>query len=161
MELSDYRESEQGRCERHSCTPLSRNAPWPSMPLGYPAISEGLCTVINKCESYTPSLLQNPGFSELYHSRNILKKSVRHTSCFSEQCKLSAHVWDPSSSSVQCFSSDHSLDFTTLCYWGLIQLCHVQPSQLSHQLSIFMQTANNSSFHLQHSTAKSYFTLIF
>lgn len=43
----------------------------------------------------------------------------------------------------------------------LIHLHHIQPSQLSHQLSIFIQTGNNSYFHLQCSPAKSNFPRIF
>lgn len=43
----------------------------------------------------------------------------------------------------------------------LIHLHHIQPNQLSHQLSIFIHTGNNSYFHLQCSPAKLNFPHIF
>lgn len=92
--LHSFRESEQGRCEGHSCTPLSQDTPWPAMPLGCPVTSVGMCTTINKCESYTPSLLQNISWSELYRCRNIHKKLLRHTSWFNKQLKLFDYVQD-------------------------------------------------------------------
>lgn len=111
--LCNCREMEQGRCEGHSCTLLSRDALWPTMPLGCPLTSTGVCTAINKCESYTPSLLLNIGLSGLYCSRNILIKLLMHTSWFSEQLKLSDHVWDP-----------RLFVFSTLFQWPQPRLHH-------------------------------------
>lgn len=137
---------------------LPQDVPWPAMPLGCPLTSVGVCRAINIRESCI-NWLQTTGLSELYCSRNIHKKLLRHTSGCVVLLMLSKHVQYPR----PCMFSMlfQWPDFITLGCCGLIQRCHIQPNQLSHQLSIFIQTTNNSYFHLQHSPAKSNFPLIF
>ena len=134
--LRNRRESEQGRWEGQSCTLLPWDAPRPTMPLGCPVTSARVCTVINKCESYTPSLLQNIGLSELYRSRNILKKLLRHASWFSEQLKLSDNVWGPRVSI-----------FSMLFQWPQPGLYHIWLLQVNTAMSCSAKSAVTSALH--------------
>lgn len=134
--LHNHRESEQGRREGHGRTLLSRDAPWPTMPLGCPITSAGVWTVIKSCESYTASLLQNISLSELYQSRNILKKLLRHTSWFSEQPKLSDHVWDPRISI-----------FSVLFQWPQPRLHHTWLLRVNTTMSSSTKSAVTSALH--------------
>lgn len=143
-----------GRCEGHNCSLLSWGAPWPAMSHGCPVASTGLCTVINKCESCTLNLLQN------VWTIPFSQKVTEAYFLVYEQLKLSAPCMG--SQALQLNAFPVTADWTSPHdYCRLIQLHHTQPNQLSHQLSIFLQTANNSYFHLQCSPAKSNFLRIF
>lgn len=155
MGLHSHRESEPAR-EGHSHSLLSRDAPWPAVSRGCPVASTERCTVITKCESYISNLLQN-----VWVNCTIFSKSY---------WSIPLGVW-AAQAICPCMQSQalHLLNaFPVTTAWAsphdncrLIQLRHVQPSQLSHQLSVFTQTANNSYFHLQRSPAKSNFPRIF
>lgn len=118
---------------------------------------------------WLPSSLNRTVHSDQCESCTLNYAWVNHT-IFSKSCwGIPLSVWAAQaicpcmgSQALQLNAFPVITDWTSPHdYCRLIQVHHIQPNQLSHQLSIFIQTANNSYFHLQCSPAKSHFPHIF